>query len=213
VEDNSYDYTITITGKDDVVIAGEDKSASVTGLGKGTYTVCFKVDGQANYEQCFEVVIGEPKPLSAFIDVDNDKRTTNIQLDGSSLYNIDINGEMHQVKGDNFTTTLQTGLSIIKISTSLDCQGVIEREIFISEDILYYPNPTDQDVSVHVSGEDTTVQVSVFGEKGDLIYTQEQKIQDFSRKTKIDLSRQITGTYIVVMEGPTVRKTFKIVKR
>jgi len=213
VEDNSYDYTITITGKDDVVIAGEDKSASVTGLGKGTYTVCFKVDGQANYEQCFEVVIGEPKPLSAFIDVDNDKRTTNIQLDGSSLYNIDINGEMHQVKGNNFTTTLQTGLSIIKISTNLECQGVIEREIFISEDILYYPNPTNQDVSVHVSGEDTTVQVSVFGEKGDLIYTQEQKIQDFSRKTKIDLSRQITGTYIVVMEGPTVRKTFKIVKR
>jgi hypothetical protein len=53
----------------------------------------------------------------------------------------------------------------------------------------------------------------VFSEKGDLIYTREQQIQDFSRKTNIDLSRQITGTYIVVMEGPTVRKTFKIVKR
>ena len=127
--------------------------------------------------------------------------------------NIDINGQRHQVKGDNFTTTLPTGLSIIKISTNLDCQGVIEREIFISEDIHYYPNPTDQDVSVHVSGEDTTVQVSVFSEKGDLIYTQRQQIQDFSRKTNIDLSRQITGTYIVVMDGPTVRKTFKIVKR
>ena len=213
VEDNSHDYTITITGKDPVVIAGEDKSTSVTGLGKGTYTVCFKVDGQANYEQCFEVVIGEPKPLVAFIDVDNDKRTTSIDLSGSNLYNVDINGQRHQVKGDNFTTTLPTGLSIIKISTSLDCQGVIEREIFISEDIHYYPNPTNQDVSVHVSGEDTTVQVSVFSEKGDLIYTQRQQIQDFSRKTKIDLSRQITGTYIVVMDGPTVRKTFKIVKR
>ncbi len=213
VEDNSYDYTITITGKDDVAIAGEDKTASVTGLAKGTYSVCFKVDGQADYEQCFEVVIGEPKALSAFIDVDNDKRTTSVQLSGSNLYNIDINGQRHLVKGDNFTTTLPTGLSIIKISTNLECQGVIEREIFISEDIHYYPNPTNQDVSVHVSGEDTTVQVSVFSEKGDLIYTQRQQIQDFSRKTKIDLSRQITGTYIVVMDGPTVRKTFKIVKR
>jgi hypothetical protein len=27
------------------------------------------------------------------------------------------------------------------------------------------------------------------------------------------LSRQITGTYIIVMEGKTVRKTFKIVKK
>ena len=213
VEDNSHDYTITVTGKDDVAIAGENKTASVTGLAKGTYTVCFKVDGQANYEQCFEVVIGEPKALSAFIDVDNDKRTTSIDLSGSNLYNIDINGQRHLVKGDNFTTTLPTGLSIIKISTSLDCQGVIEREIFISEDIHYYPNPTDQDVSVHVSGQDTTVQVSVFSEKGDLIYTQRQQIQDFSRKTKIDLSRQITGTYIVVMDGPTVRKTFKIIRK
>ena len=213
VEDNSYDYTITITGKDDVAIAGEDKTASVTGLAKGTYSVCFKVDGQADYEQCFEVVIGEPKPLSAFIDVDKDKRTTSIDLSGSNLYNIDINGQRHHVKGDNFKTTLPTGLSIIKISTSLDCQGVIEREIFISEDIHYYPNPTDQDVSVHVSGEDTTVQVSVFSEKGDLIYNQRQQIEDFSRKTKIDLSRQITGTYIVVMDGPTVRKTFKIIRK
>ena len=216
IEDNSFDYTVNIVGNNfgiSKLIIGENKTASVTGLAKGTYTVCFKVDGQANYEQCFEVVIGEPKALSAFIDVDNDKRTTSIDLSGSKTYNIDINGQRHLVKGDNFTTTLPTGLSIIKISTNLDCQGVIEKEIFISEDIHYYPNPTDQDVSVHVSGQDTTVQVSVFSEKGDLIYTQRQQIQDFSRKTKIDLSRQITGTYIVVMDGKTVRKTFKIVRR
>lgn len=177
------------------------------------YTVCFKVDGQDNYEQCFEVNISEPKALSAFIDVDNDTRKTSIQLSGSSSYNIEVNGQRYDVKGDRFTTNLPSGLSIIKISTDLDCQGIIEREVFISEDVLYYPNPTEQNVNVHVSGEDTLVQVSVFSEKGDLIYSREQQIQDFSRKTNIDLSTQSTGIYIVVMEGPTVRKTFKIVKR
>jgi hypothetical protein len=81
---------------------------------------------------------------------------------------------------------------------------------------VYAQSPNEIFVSTtgnDVSGEDTIVQVSVFSEKGDLIYTREQQIQDFSRKTNIDLSRQITGTYIVVMDGPTVRKTFKIVKR
>jgi len=34
-----------------------------------------------------------------------------------------------------------------------------------------------------------------------------------SRLTEIDLSMQITGTYLVVMESKTVRKTFKIIKR
>ena len=140
IEDDSYNYTVTVTGQDDpITLGGETKTASVTGLGTGTYTVCFKVDGQDAYEQCFEVNIAEPKALSAFIDVDNDNRTTSIQLSGSSSYNVEVNGQRFDVKGDRFTTSLPSGLSIIKISTDLDCQGIIEREIFISEDILYYP--------------------------------------------------------------------------
>ena len=213
VEDNSYDYSITVTGKEDpIVITGENKTASITGLAKGTYTVCFKVDGQSDYEQCFDVEIEEPKALSAFIDVDNDKRTTSIQLSGSKTYNIDINGQRHHVKGDNFTSVLPTGLSIIKIYTDLECQGMIEREIFISEDILYYPNPTQGEVDVFVNGEDNGVTMSVFTTKGDLVFTREQGIQE-SRKTQLDLSSVPAGTYLITLDGPTVRKTFKIIRK
>jgi hypothetical protein len=213
VEDSSNDYTISVTGQTSATISGSDKTASLTGLAKGTYQVCFKVDGQATYEQCFEAVIGEPAALSAFVDVNNDDKTTSISLGGSDTYNIEINGVLQQVKGNSFDTKLPTGLNRIRISTDLACQGIIEKDIFISEDILYYPNPTRKEVKVHVSGKDTKVMVSVFSEKGDLIYSKEQEIQDMSRLTDIDLSRQISGTYIVVMEGKTVRKTFKIIKR
>ena len=40
-----------------------DKKSTLSGLGKGTYNICFKVDGQPNYEQCFEATIAEPKSL------------------------------------------------------------------------------------------------------------------------------------------------------
>ncbi|MDA7810264.1 T9SS type A sorting domain-containing protein [Flavobacteriaceae bacterium] len=123
-----------------------------------------------------------------------------------------MNGDRFKVIGDKFNTTLPTGLSIIKISTDLDCQGTIEREIFISEDIFYYPNPTKGEVDVFVNGEDRGVKMSVFTTKGDLVFTRDQEILD-SRKTELDLTGVPAGTYLVILEGTTVRKTFKIVKR
>ena len=213
VEDASHDYTVTITGKDNVTITGTNKTASVTGLAKGTYEICFTVDGQSNFEQCFEVVVGEPPALTAFIEIDDDKRTTSVRMTGSKRYNVTINGLKQIVSGNMFKADLSAGLNIIRVDTDLECQGFVEREVFISEDIHYYPNPTDNDVKVHVGGEDTRVKVSVFSEKGDLIYTREQDIADVSRKTNIDLVNQIPGTYIVVLESKTVRKTFKVVRK
>ena len=212
VEDNSYNYTVTITGKENVRIIGDNKTTSVNGLSTGTYTVCFLIDDQLNYEQCFDILIEEPKTLSAFIDVDNDNRSTSIQLSGSKIYNIEVNGKKFEVSGDNFNTTLPTGLSIIKISTGLDCQGVIVKEIFLSEEILYYPNPTRGEVNVFVNGEDSGVKMSVFTTKGDLLFTRNQEILD-TRKTGLDLSGVPAGTYLITLEGKTVRKTFKIVKK
>ena len=212
VEDTSYNYTITVTGKSNLSITAGYKTASVTGLAKGTYEVCFTVDGQANYEQFFEVVVGEPPALTAFIDIDNDNRSTSIQMTGSKKYNVTINGVRKTVTGNSFEANLSTGLNIIRVDTDLECQGFVEKEVFISEDIHYYPNPTNNDVKVHVGGEDTRVKVSVFSEKGDLIYTRYQDIADVSRKTSIDLVNQIPGTYIVILESKTVRKTFKVIR-
>ena len=64
VEDSRYNYTISVSGvTEPITIQGSDKTANVTGLAKGTYTVCFKVDENPLYEQCFEAVINEPDSL------------------------------------------------------------------------------------------------------------------------------------------------------
>ena len=215
----NYIYNIDLRRADDLLFLNTrtawltTSDVSFTDLSQGSYIICIRVFGKDYYKQCFKINIEQPKQLSAFLDVDNDKRTTNIQLEGSNNYNVEVNGEKFVVEGNNFITKLPTGLNIIKVSTDLECQGIIEKEVFISEDIHYYPNPTENDVNIHVSGDDNDVLVSVFSEKGELIYSKEQKIQDLSRKTNINLSGQITGVYIVVMESKTVRKTFKILKK
>ena len=215
VEDNTYDYNVTITDPSDKVsfylINGTDKKGSFKNLSKGTYDVCFKVSGQTNYEQCFSVFVGNPSPLSAFVDVNNDDKTTSIELSGSNSYTIKINGESHRISEDKFVTNLNTGLNIIEISTDLPCQGIIEKEIFISEDILYYPNPTNGEVDMYVGGKDEVVILSVYNIKGELIYTKNKKILQ-TRKSDLNLSSVPSGTYIINLESPTVRKTFKIIK-
>ena len=215
VEDNTYDYNVTITDPNDKVsfylISGTNKKGSFKNLSKGTFDVCFKVNGQAAYEQCFSVFVGNPSPLSAFVDVNNDDRTTSIQLGGSKRYNIDINGTIHIISQKNFTAKLKTGLNIIKISTDLECQGIFEKEIFISEEILYYPNPTRGEVDLYIYGKDNRVKMSVFTTKGELLFFRNQSVLD-SRKTKLDIRGIPPGTYLVKLEGSTIRKTFKIIK-
>ena len=213
IEDASYDYTITITGKDNLRISGTNKNASVSNLSKGTYQICFKVDGQELYEQCFEVVVGEPKALTVLIEVDNDEKKTSIIMNGSNVYNVTINGKTQRTSNDRFESNLITGLNIIRVETDLDCQGYIEKEIFISEDIHYYPNPTEKNVYVHVGGKDDLIKVIIFTEKGNLVYSDYHNIMDDSRKTHIDLSNQIPGKYIVILESKTVRKTFKVIRK
>jgi hypothetical protein len=54
--------------------------------------------------------------------------------------------------------------------------------------------------------------MTVFSAKGDLIFSREQDIQS-TRKTDLDLGEVPAGTYLVTLDGTTVRKTFKIIKR
>ena len=219
VADSSFDYSVRLIGLRSQnqgisthEILGASNSISVTGLSEGLYSACFSVNGHPGYEQCFEVLIEQPKPLSAFIGINESSLTTNIELEGANSYHIEVNGTEHDVRGNNFTAALRTGINNIKVSTDKNCQGLVEKQVFLSEEIQYYPNPTIKDVNVHVSGKDKRVLVSVYSIKGELIYSREQEIKDFSRLTEIDLASQITGTYVVVMESETVKKVFKIVK-
>ena len=82
---------------------------------------------------------------------------------------------------------------MITITTDLDCQGIIEREVFISEDILYYPNPTKGEVDVYIHGKDESVRMTVYSLKGDLIFTRKQTIRS-TRKTDLDLVGVPAGT-------------------
>jgi hypothetical protein len=99
----------------------------------------------------------------------------------------------------------------LSVSTDLDCQGVYEEEIFVSEKVQVYPNPTKGPLSVYVSGTDAKVEVTARSINGSLFYNQVHEI-GWKRTFDINLSSLNAGIYVLSITGETTSVSHKIIK-
>lgn len=212
VSDTSYDYTLDITGQDQILISGDQNKGIVERLASGVYTVCFGVTDHLEYEQCFEIKITQPEPLSAKVSIDDQTGRVDLSLKGSKSYQVDINGEKQKVNSNLFSTHLPTGLSTIRIKSDESCVDMIEHQVFISENISYYPNPTEGEIGLFIHGKDANVEVDVINYIGVTIYTGQHRISE-NRKTTLNIEAAPSGTYLVRLKGDNVNQTFKIIKK
>ena len=210
-------YTIKTTGpgsftKSEDLDASKSNTYTLGSLAKGTYSVCVTVAGKTGYEQCFEVTINEPAALKTSSVVDPVANSIKLDMSGASKYNVTINGETEVVYSNVFSKVLNTGLNKIVVTTDLACQGTYTKEVFISEEVVTYPNPTTGIFHVNIPGRDTEVQVLV--NSISLNTMLDQKVQiPVSRQIDLDLTHMPMGTYVIQLLGESVRKTVKVVKQ
>ena len=178
----------------------------------GSYTLNFRVEGQEGYLQTFEIGIIEPPALSAKSSVNQKGKTMTVNLSGSDLYYSEVNGERRSYKLDNFTLQLRPGMNTVKISTPQDCQGVHVEQVFISEQVKYYPNPVQGELNLVIPGEDRETSVAIYNRSGGLIKRFDEQIP-FSRIVTLSTSSLRTDIYVVKVNGQTVEQTFKMIKR
>ena len=178
----------------------------------GSYTLNFTVVGQEDYLQTFEIGIKEPPALSAKSTVNQKRKTMTVNLSGSDLYYAEVNGERRSYKLDNFTLQLRPGMNTVKISTPQECQEVHVEQVFISEQLKYYPNPVKGELNLVIPGEDRETTVAIFNRSGKLIKRYKEQIP-FSRIVKINTTDYGTDIYVVKVNGQTVEQTFKMIKR
>lgn len=210
-------YTIKTTGpnsftKSEDLDGSKSNTYTLGSLAKGTYTVCVTVAGKTGYEQCFEVTIKEPEALKTNSVVDPIANSIKLDMSGASKYNVSINGVTEVVYNNTFSKVLNTGLSRIVVTTDLACQGKYMEEVFLSEEVVTYPNPTTGIFHVNIPGRDTEVQVSVNSISLNTMLDQRVQIP-VSRQIDLDLSNMPMGTYVVQLVGQSVRKTVKVVKQ
>ena len=175
----------------------------------GTYNICFTVIEEPSFEQCFQINLTQPDPLTVYdsFSVDN----VLFQLQGSTSYNINHNGDLWVHENDYLELVLDKGLNTVLISTDLECQGIFEKQYFNSEEVLVYPTVVNDLINFVVGGSDPSVEIEIFDMNGKLLLKTIRNLEN-SRSMKLSLKDFSSGIYFAHLHSNTVNITSKIIK-
>ncbi len=206
-------YEVTVTGLGVSQTQGFTNVFTLSDLSAGTYTVCITgTDGTITFEEfCAQVVISEPELLSVSskISVDGTKLTVN--LEGSDMYNIELNGTVVQTQVSSITLDLKNGLNVLKVFTDTPCQGSYNEQFVLSSEPLFYPNPFTDVINVYFGGSGSTITLSIFAADGRFIKSMIVLVG--ANGTPIDLGTLASGLYYVRFSGEGIQGTAKIIKQ
>ena len=210
---SSIDYSIDIVGNGIDLSAEFTSFYEVRNLSAGTYTACINGnDGTIFYEEyCFDFVITEPDPLSVLLAVDQSNLQGTLNLKGSVLYNIELNGILTQTTQSQFVLDLKAGVNTLKVTGSLPCQGIFEEVIIMGTEPLIYPNPFVNELEAYLPAMDSQVQVRVFTMLGQTVLSKYYQPND--QAISIDFAGLPSGVYLLNITGDGINYSSKVIKR
>ena len=212
VEEKTFNYTLLVEGENSLEFNSSNGYDQIlSDLSPGIYNLCFSVEAVSGYSQCFDINITEPAPLSASSRVSKSDKTISFNLSGSNRYTIIHNGFERHFDHSKPMIELKKGVNFIEVKTDKFCQGTYTEEVFISEEVKFYPNPTKNNVNLYIYGKDNSVDIRVIDQNGNILRNNRNAIQS-SRKVRVNLGEFPKGIYLIQLSGKTVDKTVKIVR-
>jgi|GEM_PF-1053892 len=186
----------------------------VQNLYAGRYDLCITIPDQPDFIKCFGFEIADASEVSgkSSSTVSNQKLVETIEISsGTAPYTVFVNNNEKLVTmASSFSIEVDHG-DIIKVVSKFPCEGVYETTPSLGVGISFAPNPTDDDVFVHLPyAEISNVQVSLYNSNMQLVKSEVSDLENYS--LKVSLQGLPTGIYYVklTMDKPIV---FKIVKR
>lgn len=209
----NYSFRFSVNGSSEGALnTANNHHHVITGLSAGSYEICFTIDGVENYTRCYSVRVNEPAKLNAMATVNSERKQLNLVLSGSKFYKVLLNGNQLTAETSYVTLPLKVGMNTVEVSGDLECQGRFYEEIFISEEVKIFPNPTEGPLAVYINGVDNEALIKISSMTGTLLSSVRKKVPS-SRRVDIDLSSLKFGVYILSIEGQTTRVSQKIIKQ
>lgn len=211
---SNYNYLVEFTGSANTLKLNNSNSYqfAFTDLLAGSYSLCISVVEFPEYRQCYQVKVEEPEELGVVAVSDRINGLLQLSLSGDGPYTIDLNRKETKTNNTRITLPLKPGMNRLYVSAKLDCQGSYFEEIFVSENVVVYPNPTEGPVQIYIGGSDEQVSFSVVDLQGQQLHQELISIPS-SRVIEYGLGNYSSGVYILTLQGETVNKQFKVVKR
>ena len=181
-------------------------------LAPGTYEICITIQGKTNYVQCYTIKVTEPNVLLVTNKISSSGKEVTYMLSGASRYNITFNGLSQTVTENQIKLNLATGQNTIAITTDLNCQGQFEDLIFVSEKVVFYPNPVQDVLSIYCSGTDSKVTATLTDLSGKRMESFSKTVPE-SRILQFDLDDLTSGLYLLHLNGRSLDETIKIIKK
>ncbi|MEJ5993595.1 T9SS type A sorting domain-containing protein [Pedobacter sp. Du54] len=204
-------YTASVTVNGGTTTYPFSTVLAINNLQAGSYNVCIAVAGQPNYKQCFDLVIKEPKDLAVFSSIKDNGNSVLLTLEGSDSYRIDVNGQIITTNKQEVLVPLIKGNNIVKISSDLNCQGVITKTFLTNNVISLYPNPVKNVLNITTgSNESNTVKVEIHALDGRLVHSSLQKSE--YGQVAVDLSKLNKGLYVLTLTVGNSKTVHKILK-
>lgn len=208
-------YTAVLTGGGINQAFDFTSSVSFTNLPAGNYEVCVTVAAQAGFLRCFSVAIGEPQPLSVLSKVDTGSKNVSLLLSGGEVYYVELNGVLVMTTSEAaVTVALPATHNQLKITTDKDCQGAYSELILLSGEMLVYPNPFADSITLQVgaaAGKDGVATISIYAYTGQLLFSEKQPME--GDKLTLHVNTLPKGNYLLVVKIGDFVQNHKIMKQ
>ena len=189
------------------------EGTSFSNLPSGTYNLCITLPSVPTFQRCFEVAVTEPQDLSVLSKVSNNDFKVTIDLNGGSVYTIDLNGMIYMTDQHSIVLNLKAGTNALVVKTDKECQGVYSERIQIDDKIMVYPNPIKENtlfVSLPIQKSEQ-VSVQVFSMLGKLVI--DTTILAEGQTIALDTSILAAGTYILKVVSSAATYNSKIIRQ